>query len=116
VCGVALLVYALVGLAITIVLMYQQPPPAIEAEAEGRIHVCLAVVAVCAISGLLGITGLHGAAALVLRCVLLFAEESGIPLVFAVSALSYIAATRRGAGATAGEGLLNITYRRRVPQ
>jgi len=34
-----------------------------------------------------------------------------IAFVFAAIALSYIAATRRGAGATAGEGLLNITYR-----
>lgn len=55
VCGIALLMYALAGLAITILLMYQQAPPGIEAEAEGRIHVGLGVVAVCAISGLLGI-------------------------------------------------------------
>jgi len=53
VCGVALVLYAAAGLAITIVLMYQQPPPGI--EAEGRMHVSLAVVVICAISGLLGI-------------------------------------------------------------
>lgn len=55
VCGVALLMYAFAGLVITIVLMYQQPPPGIEAEAEGRMHLGLAVVTVGAISALLGI-------------------------------------------------------------
>lgn len=38
--------HALAGLAITIVLMYQQPPPGIEAGAEGRLHVSVAIVAV----------------------------------------------------------------------
>jgi hypothetical protein len=38
--------HALAGLAITIVLMYQQPPPGIEAEAEGRLYVSVAIVAV----------------------------------------------------------------------
>jgi hypothetical protein len=55
VCGIALLGYALAGFAVTILLMYQQAPPGIEAEAEGRIHVGLGVVAVCTVSGLLGI-------------------------------------------------------------
>jgi hypothetical protein len=50
-----LLVYALVGLGGTIILIFQQSPPGIEAEAEGRVHVSLAVVAVCAVSGLLGV-------------------------------------------------------------
>jgi len=48
------------------------------------------------------------------RDVIGLADPDGIidiGLVFAAIALSYIAATRRGAGATAGEGLLNITYR-----
>jgi len=55
VCGAALLVYAFAGLAITIVLIYQQSPPGVEAEAEGRMHLGLAVVVACAISALLGL-------------------------------------------------------------
>jgi len=35
-----------------------------------------------------------------------------LAFVFAAIALSYIALARRGAGATAGEGLLAVTYRR----
>lgn len=53
VCGAALVFYALVGFAVTIVLIYQQPPPSI--EAESRMHLGLAVGTVCAISALLGI-------------------------------------------------------------
>ena len=49
----------------------------------------------------------------VARDVLSFPDPDGlidIGLVFAAIVLSYIAVARRGAGGTAGEGLLNITY------
>jgi hypothetical protein len=55
VCSTALLVYALAGLAITIVLTFELPPPGFEAEAEVRVHIRMGVVAVCAASGLLGV-------------------------------------------------------------
>jgi len=55
VCGAALLVYAFAGLVITIVLIYQLPPPGVEAEGEGRMHRGLAVVTVGVISALLGV-------------------------------------------------------------
>jgi hypothetical protein len=55
VCGIALLVYAVAGVAITFVLAFELPPPGFEAEAEGRVHISLAVICVCAIAGLLGV-------------------------------------------------------------
>lgn len=53
--GTTLLVSARAGLAITIVPMDQQPPPGIEVEAEGRLHVSLVIVSACCLSGLPGI-------------------------------------------------------------
>ena len=54
----------------------------------------------------------------VVRDVLGFPDPDGLidlALVFAAIALSYIATTRRGIGATAGESLLGVTSYRHAP-